>query len=46
MGIVRILMRAEKRQRKHEDEQHVAAQPARFADRARHTRWDTDRRTV
>jgi hypothetical protein len=44
MGIVRILMRAEKRQRENEDEQHVAARPAHLADHARHTRWDTDRK--
>jgi hypothetical protein len=46
MGIVRILMRAEKRQRENEDEQHVAARPACLADHARHTRWDTDRTSV
>jgi hypothetical protein len=46
MGIVRILMRAEKRQREHEDERHVAARPARLADRGRHTRWAIDRTTV
>jgi hypothetical protein len=46
MGIVRILMRAEKRQREYEDEHHVAARPARIADRGRHTRWDTNRLTV
>jgi hypothetical protein len=46
MGIVRILMRAEKRQREQEDEHHVAARPAGLADRARNTCWDTVRRSV
>jgi hypothetical protein len=46
MGIVRILMRAEKRQREHENERHVAAQPARLADRGRHTRCAIERTTV